>query len=113
MKNTVTVLNFLGEGGSIEIIKVNEEDKSYFVLSTNESFWKDDKINSTQKVYPTFIRAFKELDKKYPWYYLHLESVVERYKEVINIKLAEHRKKTTFNHETYQHVEDQFIKILN
>ena len=47
MKNTFTVLNFLGEGGSIEIIKVNEEDTLYFVLSTNESFWKDDKINST------------------------------------------------------------------
>ena len=99
------LLEFLGEGGSIRIVKVSSEDKNIFRLITEENTFDNHSKGSDFK---TFVQAFKELDKKYQWYYLHLQSVSERYREIIRLKLVEHRQKSSFNEERYFYVRVSF-----
>lgn len=99
------LLEFLGEGGSIKIVKVGNEDKNVFRLITEENtFDSHNKVSD----FKTFVHAFKELDKKYQWYYLHLQSVSERYREIIRLKLVEHSQKSSFDEERYFYVRESF-----
>lgn len=102
------LLEFLGEGGSVKIVKVSNEDKNVFRLITEENTFDNRSTNSDFK---TFVQAFKELDKKYQWYYLHLQSISERYREIIRLKLVEHRQKSNFDEERYFYVKESFESV--
>lgn len=98
-----TVLSFFGEGGSVQIIKTTIENKPAFIIQTEESL--HDESSKKSKPCSTFTRAFKAFDKKYNWVYLHLDFVEERYKEILRLKLVEHRQKSSFDEELYQSAE--------
>lgn len=62
--------------------------------------------------FKTFAQAFKELNKKYQWYYLHLQNISERYKEIIRLKLVEHRQKSSFDEERYFYVGESYSQVV-
>lgn len=103
------LLEFLGEGGSVKIVKVSSEDKNVFRLITEENTFD---THSKDVDFKTFVQAFKELDKKYQWYYLHLQSVSERYREIIRLKLVEHRQKSNFDEERYFYVGESYSQVV-
>ncbi len=110
MKDEI-MLSLLGEGGSIKIVKTIIEDKPVFIIETEENLHGTE-LKKSNKLYSTFVSAFKVLDKKYDWYYLHLDFVEERYKEILRLKLVEHRQKSSFNEELHDYVRNSFQQIL-
>lgn len=103
MQQDKLVLSFLGEGESVQIFKTfSTKSQGRFILKTT----------TQQEYFKTFVRAFKRIDKDYPWYYLHLDFLEECYKEILRVKLVEHRQKSSFNKELYQYAEMRFEKVL-
>lgn len=96
MEQEKLVLSFLGEGESIQVFKTLPNPKGSFILKTT----------TRREYFKTFVRAFKQIDKDYPWYYLHLDFVEECYKEILRVKLVEHRQKSSFNKEMYLKVQE-------
>ncbi|MBS1572183.1 MAG: hypothetical protein JST62_07315 [Bacteroidetes bacterium] len=102
MEQEAVVLSFLGEGESIQVFKASPTPQGSFILKTT----------TRREHFKTFVRAFKRIDKDYPRYYLHLDFVEECYKEILRVKLVEHRQKSSFNKELYQYAEMRFEEVL-
>jgi hypothetical protein len=109
MQKDEIVLQFFAEGGSIEIVKSYIADKPVFILSINERAFDESENKTSQKSYTTFGRAFASLNKIYPWCYLHLDFVKECYKEILRLKLVEHRQNSSLDEERYQYAGRRFL----
>lgn len=103
MQKDEIVLQFIAEGGSIEIIKSHIENNPVFFLTINECAFGKDENRITKIKHSTFVRAFASLDEKYQWYDMHINSIKECYKEIMHLKLVEHRQKSSFDEERYRY----------
>ena len=79
------ILEILGEGGSISLLRGAEG----FLFTTEELFFEDEftvsDLKSHSDFYNSFQKAMIEMLKKYPVFLLHPEQVNPQYKETIKI----------------------------
>ncbi len=74
MKNEETLIEFLAEGGSIKIIRTNENNQLSFIIQTSE-FDLDDNSYESKTVFPSFEEAYSFMYRKYPIKFLHLDHI--------------------------------------
>ena len=88
--NTEKVFEILGEGGGICIKRQKSKTKESFLYTHSEFDPTDEELDINEKsVYQSFEQPFQLINKKYPWYKMHIETVHDDYRNYIIENLIE------------------------
>lgn len=82
------VFKILSEGGSLKIEREKHNQIEKFLYYHNEyDPIADEILSDFVTEYENFEKAFQTINKKYPWFRLHLDFVHEDYKKYVKLEL--------------------------
>lgn len=111
--NQEIVFQILAEGGEITISRKKDKSNVKFVYHHNEFDPTHEGLDvSLNDEYQTFEQPFQLINKKYPWYMLHIETVHQDFRKYISEKLVEKLNKKSIHPDDLEFCKDQLEEIL-
>ncbi len=114
MKNQYeTVFEILAEGGGLSIIRICDSSGDKFIYHHNEFDPADEGMGVSEKgEYDNFEQPFQIINSKYPWYFLHLETVHPDYRDFVISELVKKLNENQVPQEQMEYSKERIEKVL-
>lgn len=107
------VFEILGEGGSLEIARLFDNNVEAYHYHHNEGdLFEKDLAISKNGVYDNFEEPFGIINKKYPWYLLNIQTVHQDFKVCVLNALVNQLNKKQVTQSEFEHSKAQFEEVL-
>lgn len=107
------VFEIIAEGGGIHIMRINDASGEKFIYHHNEFDPTDEGMGVSRKgEYDNFEQPFQIINNKYPWYFLHLETVHPDYRDFVISELIKKLNEKQVSLEEMKYYKDRLEKAL-